>query len=282
MGVVAGRVAGRITEASFELEGKAYELARNDPPNHLHGGRTGFGKRLWQARAHNHSSGTRSLSLAYRSPDGEEGYPGAVDVAVIYTVTDDNVLLVQSEAATDRPTPFNLTFHHYFNLAGEGAGSIADHELQIHASESVVTDEHMTLLGRVESVAGRGNDFREARRIGDALPHLFCGHGDLYRLREASAEGPELDPTPAARLVHRGSGRALEISTTADYLQFYTGFALNSAVPGKSGVLYTRHAGLCLEPEAYPDGANAPHMGNIILRPGHPRRETTAYAFQSV
>jgi aldose 1-epimerase len=280
IGVVAGRVAGRITGACFELEGKAYELARNDPPNHLHGGCTGFGKRLWQARAQSQSSGGRSLSLTYRSQDGEEGYPGTVDVAVTYTVTDDNVLLVQSEAVTDQPTPFSLTYHHYFNLAGEGAGSIADHELQIHSSESVVTDEHMTLLGRVEPVAGRGNDFREPRKIGDALPHLFRGHGDLYRLRGASAEDAALKPTPAARLVHPGSGRAFEMFTTADYLQFYTGFALDGAARGKSGVAYARHAGLCLEPEGYPDGANAPYMGDILLRPGHPRRETTIYAFE--
>jgi aldose 1-epimerase len=281
MGAVVGRVAGRITGACFPLEGRVYVLARNDTPNHLHGGQTGFGKRLWQAHPYSHSNGAQSLSLAYRSPDGEEGYPGAVDVAVTYTVTDDNVLLVQSEATTDRPTPFSLTFHHYFNLAGEGAGSVADHEMQIHSSESVVTDEHMTLLGRVEPAAGCGNDFREPRRIEDALPHLFRGHGDLYRLRGASAEGPALEPTPAARLVHPESGRALEISTTADYLQFYTGLGLDSAAPGKSGVAYARHAGLCLEPEGYPDGANAPHMGDVILRPGHPRRETTAYSFQS-
>jgi aldose 1-epimerase len=282
IGAVVGRVAGRITGARFQLEGHVYDLACNDPPNHLHGGQVGFGKKLWRLRPGGDSHRANSLSLVCNSPDGDEGYPGAVEAVLTYTVTDENVLVVQSQAASDRPTPFSLTFHHYFNLAGDAAGSIADHELQIHSDESVLADQHRTLLGRCEPVAGGGNDFREPRRVADALPHLFLSHGDLYRLRPSAPEEAAAQPRAAARLVHPESGRALQLFTTAEYLQFYTGSGLDGALAGKSGVPYGRHAGLCLEPEGYPDGANAPHMGDIILRPGSPRCETAAYAFQHV
>lgn len=281
MGAVVGRVAGRITEGRFTLEGITYELARNEPPNHLHGGRAGFNTKLWRACPQNQLSSAPSLSLACRSPHGEEGYPGTVDVVLTFTVRHDNVLLVHTEATADRPTPFSLTFHHYFNLAGEASGSIADHELQIRSGQFVPTDERMTLLGRVESVVDRGNDFRKPRKLGCALPLLFRNHGDLYRILQPTLQQrgkPKL--ISAARLVHPGSGRALEVSTTADYLQLYSGSALDGSISEKSGARYARHAGVCIECEGYPDGANCPQMGDIILRPGSPRRDTTAYAFQ--
>ncbi len=280
VGSVVGRVAGRIPGGRFNLEGNTYELARNDPPNHLHGGLAGFNKKVWHAASQNGSNGAPSLSLAYKSLHGEEGYPGAVDVVLTFTVRHDNVLLIDTQATTDRATPFSLTFHHYFNLAGEAAGSIADHELQVHSDEFVPADEHMTPLGRLEPVTGRNNDFRRPRNLGAALPLLFRRHGDLYRIRRTSQQRAVSEPTPAVRLVHQDSGRVLEVSTTADYLQLYSGSGLDGSVVGKSGVPYARHAGICLECEGYPDGANVPQMGDIILRPGFPRRETTAYAFQ--
>jgi len=278
-GAITGRVAGRITDATFRLDGKTFALARNDPPNHLHGGVEGFDKKLWKATPVDRSDGAPSLRLAYHSPDGEEGYPGAVDVTVTYTVTEDNTFLIETEAITDRPTPFSLTNHSYFNLAGEAAGSIADHELQVFADEFVVSGEHMTLLGRLESVTGNGNDFRQPRRLGDAIPLLFKNHGDVYRLRGDDAPGQS--PVLAARLVHPGSGRVLNVSTTEAYLQLYTAVSLDGSLVGKSGVPYGRHAGVCLECHGYPDGPNVPALGDIILRPGHPQRHTTAYAFST-
>jgi aldose 1-epimerase len=280
IGAVVGRVAGRITGGRFELDGERFELTRNEPPNHLHGGRAGFNTKLWRAYAQDHPNGAPSLRMACSSPHGEEGYAGTVDVALTFTVRHDNVLLVETEATTDRPTPVSLTFHHYFNLAGEGAGSIADHELQVHSGEYVPTDEQLTLLGRVESVAGRGNDFRRPKNLAQALPLLVPGHGDLYRLSRSSREEPQLKA--AARLVHPSTGRALQVSTTANYLQLYFGTLLDGSAAGKSGVAYGPYAGVCLECEGYPDAANCPQMGDIILRPGSPRRETTAYAFQLV
>ena len=281
-GALIGRTAGRLSGAGFRLDGQHYELPPNDAPNHLHGGAEGFDKKLWTTTQVECADGGSSLRLALRSQDGEEGYPGAVDVTVTYTVDAGNTLWVETEAACDRATPVNLTQHMYFNLCGEPYGTVADHELQIFADEFVPTDERMTLLGRLESVAGRDNDFRKPRRLGDALPQLHQSHGDLYLLRKSADGHPGSGLVPAARLFCPCSGRELEVSTTSSYMQLYTGSGLDSTLRGKSGVTYGRHAGLCLECENYPDGANQPSLGDIVLRPGNPRRETTAYKFNAV
>ena len=277
-GAIIGRVAGRLTGGTFALEGRAYELARNDPPNHLHGGITGFDKRIWIATP-NVSDESVSLQLTYCSPDGEEGYPGTVNTAVTYTVTRENILLIATKAITDVSTPFNLTHHSYFNLAGEAAGSISDHELQINADKFVAIDQQMTLLDRLESVADHGNDLRCSRPLRDVIPLLSQNHGDLYLIRKTPADILESRPVHAARLVHPGSGRVLNVSTTERYLQLYTGSGLDGSIIGKSGVPYRRHSGICLECEGYPNGANAPGLGDSILRPGSKQCETTAYAF---
>ena len=276
-GAIAGRVAGRITDARFHLEGKTYELARNDSPNHLHGGIEGFDKKIWAATPEDRPDGAPSLRLAYRSPDAEEGYPGNVDILVIYTVTADNAFLIETEATTDRPTPFSLTHHSYFNLAGEGAGTIEGHELQIKAEYYAPADDRMALLGRRESVIKHGNDFSQPRHLAEAIPRLFQSHGDLYFLPRSDSS--DNVPRLAARLFEPTSGRVLTVSTTEDCLQFYTGVSLDGSLIGKSGRPYGRHAGLCLECEGYPDGANTPELGNIILRPGQLVRHTTIYAF---
>ncbi|HWF67144.1 MAG TPA: aldose epimerase family protein [Acidobacteriaceae bacterium] len=278
-GSVVGRVAGRISNAQFSLDKVRYELVSNDPPNHLHGGQTGFDKRIWKATPTEAANGNPSLRLNYRSPHLEEGYPGTLDVAVTYTVTEHNVLTVEMRGEADRPTPFSLTLHPYFNLAGEGVGSIVDHELQIHADEFIATDEFMTLQGKVTAVVDTGNDFRCPRVLREAIPCLFRNHGDLYVIRRGSGEIEPGLPVPAARLAHPASGRELQISTTATHIQLYTAAALDGSLTGKSGIAYPRYAGVCLECEGYPDGANHPHLGDIILRPGSPRQEVTAYAF---
>lgn len=279
LGAMAGRVAGRITGGRFSLAGRAYELARNDGPNHLHGGVEGFDKKVWTASPATRDGGAPSLRLTYHSADGEEGYPGAVDVTVTYTITNEDVLWIESEAVADRPTPVNLTQHSYFNLAGEGAGSVADQELQIHSGHFAVCNAHMTLVGREEPVAGRANDFRQPRNLGEAMPGLFRNHGDLYRLRENSNQDGVATLIPAARLLHPQSGRVLEVSTTATHLQFYTGAGLDGSLIGKSRIPYARHAGLCLECEGYPDSVNSPQLGDILVHPGKPQRATTAFAF---
>lgn len=281
-GSVVGRVAGRISNARFTLDGERYELVPNDPPNHLHGGRTGFDKRIWKAIPMEAVNGNPSLRLSYRSPHLEEGYPGTLDAAVTYTVTEDNVLVVEMRGDADRPTPFSLTLHPYFNLAGEGVGTIGDHELQIYSDEFIATDEFMTLQGKVTAVADAANDFRYPRVLREAIPSLSLHHGDLYVIRRGPGETRADSPVSAARLTHPASGRVLQISTTATHMQLYTAAALDGSLTGKSGIAYPRHAGVCLECQGYPDGASQPHLGDIVLRPGSPRQEVTAYAFGCV
>jgi aldose 1-epimerase len=274
-GAITGRVAGRITGAGFTLDGHAYRLACNDPPNHLHGGVCGFDKRIWEAEPVHRADGAPSLRLAYRSPDGDEGYPGNVDVTVTYSISDDNTFLIESEATSDRMTPLNLTHHSYFNLGGEGSGSIADHRLEIFATEFVPVDEHLALTGRLESIDRQGNDFRRPRRLGDVIPMLHQHHGDLYALPKRNGSPLKL----AARLEDPSSGHVLTVLTTEAYVQLYTGSRLNGGCTGKSGTVYGPYAGLCLECEGYADAANAALRNDVILHPGQTRRHATAYAF---
>ncbi len=274
-GAITGRVAGRIRDAAFTLDGNTYRLAQNDPPNHLHGGIEGFDKRLWSAAPVDREDGAPSLRLSYHSPEGEEGYPGNVRVTVTYTVTHQNTFLIESEAVSDRTTPLSLTHHSYFNLAGESSGSIVDHRLEIFASEFVPVDEYLTATGRLESTSFHGSDFSAPRRVGDVIGQLYQGHGDLYALPTRNGSEMRL----AARLEDPASGRVMTVSTTERYLQLYTGSHLNCSTKGKSGAVYARHAGICLECEGYPDAANAARRGDILLRPGQIQRHATAYAF---
>lgn len=274
-GAIAGRVAGRITGGRFSLDGRNYPLHVNDAPNHLHGGLRGFNKHLWNATPVNRSDGAPSLRFSRLSPDGEEGYPGNLTVAVTYTVSADNSLIVETEAATDRATPFSLTQHSYFNLAGEGSRAITDHTLQVLADSTAAADNDMTLLGRREPVTG-ANDLRSPRRLGDVIPGLHQNHGDLYFLPDSAGALRE-----AARLHDPHSGRTLTVRTTEPCLQIYTGAGLDSTLVGKSGKPYQPFAGLCLECEGYPDGPNTPALGDIILRPEHAHRSVTSYSFSN-
>ncbi|HKN21771.1 MAG TPA: aldose epimerase family protein [Terracidiphilus sp.] len=274
-GAITGRVAGRISGAAFTLNGNTYRLARNDPPNHLHGGPEGFDKCLWSAAPVDREDGAPSLRRSYHSPDGEEGYPGNVHVTVTYTVTNQNEFLIESEALSDRTTSLSLTHHSYFNLAGEQSGSIADHRLEIFASEFVPVDENLIATGRLEATSRHGNDFQTPRRIGDVIGQLYRGHGDLYALPKRNGNEMRL----AARLEDPEGGRVMTVSTTQSYLQLYTGSHLNCSTKGKSGFVYARHAGVCLECEGYPDAASAARRNDILLHPGQMQRHATAYAF---
>ncbi len=276
-GAIVGRVAGRIPGACFTLDGKNYQLVQNDGLNHLHGGLRGLDKRVWKATPVKRSDGADSVRLTYHSPDGEEGYPGAVDFTVTYTLTANNTFIIESEAVSNQVTPISLTHHSYFNLAGEGNGNINNHELTIFSDQTIAVDEFLTPLGRLESVAGRAADFTSPRRLGDVIPHLFQNHGDVYLL-ERPANGALV---PAATLMDPSSGRILNVSTTENCLQTYTGAFLSDSLVGKSGLPYGRYAGICLECEGYPGAMKFPGFGNILLEPGKPLRHTTHYAFSS-
>jgi aldose 1-epimerase len=278
-GAITGRVAGRITGSQFHLDGKRYDLVCNDPPNHLHGGTEGFDRKIWTAVPAYRADDAPSVRLTYRSPDGEEGYPGNLNVAVTYTVTANNTFIIETETSTDKATPVCLTHHSYFNLAGETAGSIDDHVLQIFSDESVLADEKMTLLGKCAPVAGKPNDFNQPRRLGDVIPNLHLHHGDAYHVRRKPGTR---DLVTAARVTEPTSGRVMEVRTTEQYLQFYSGVSLNGKFIGKSGKPYGQHAGFCLEAQGYADGANCPELGDIILRPGHDVTHLTHYAFSTI
>ncbi|MEZ5413170.1 MAG: aldose epimerase family protein [Opitutaceae bacterium] len=273
-GAIIGRIAGRVTAGKLRLPDGTRDLVLNDAPNHLHGGLVGFDKRVWMVK----SATASSLKLFYRSPDGEEGYPGNLDVTVTYTLTDDNELVVESHAVSDRLTPLSLAQHSYFNLAGEGSGDVLDHVVQI-LPESIIpaADGAMTLSGQLTPVAGTGNDFTQPRRLGDALPGMFKAHGENYFIRATAVEAP----TRVARVTHPNSGRVLTVSTNDCALQFYTGVSLDGTLTGKSGRAYASHHGLCLECQGYPDGAHRPELGDTLVHPGVPQLRKTIYAFST-
>ena len=273
-GTLVGRVAGRISGAKFELDGREYPLAANDAPNHLHGGLNGFDKQLWQAEAAANAE-EATLRLSYLSPDGEEGYPGNVRVTVTYAVTQKNELIIRYEAETDQATPLSLTNHSYFNLAGEGSGDIFNHELQVFSDEIAATDASMTLLGHRSPVAQGVNDFNQPRRLGDAIPVLFNNHGDNHFIR-CSNKG-ELARTAVLR--HPASGLTMTTLTTQETVQIYSAAILDGTLVGKSGIPYIKHAGLCLECQGCPGAVHTPALGDIILRPGDRYNHTTVYAF---
>ncbi len=275
-GAIVGRVAGRIPNATFTLNGKTYSLARNDPPNHLHGGVEGFNRKLWTARPVERADSAPSLRLSYLSPDGEEGYPGNLEVAVTYTVTDDNIFLIETEATADRATPLSLTHHSYFNLGGHAAGSILDHSLEVFADEFVPLNKHIALTGRLEPVHA-GNDLRRPRLLADAVPQFFTRHGDMYALPGRG----QRQLARAARVTHAASGRVLTASTTEAFVQLYTGSHLDGLIAGKAGARYARHAGLCLECEGYPDPSNRVLLNSTLVLPGQTQRHVTAYAFST-
>jgi aldose 1-epimerase len=277
-GAVAGRVAGRITGGRFVLDGRTCELARNDPPNHLHGGAAGFDKKLWTASPVARPDGADSVCLTLESPDGDEGYPGCLTARVTFTLTARHEFVFETEVSADRPTPASFTHHSYFNLAGETAGPTTGHELQIFAETFAPTDAAMTLLGRRAPVA-QGGDFRKPRRIGDVLPGILGAHGDLYFVNRPAGDSTPL--RPAARVKEPASGRVMTVHTTEDCVQFYSGVSLDGSLTGKSGVSYGKHHGFCLECEGYPDGVNVPELGDILVRPGNPRRQVTIYAFST-
>lgn len=277
-GTITGRVAGRLTAGKFTLEGQSYELALTDAPNHIHGGKVGLDKRIWTLKS-KMEQGDRlsSITLEYQSPDGEEGYPGNLNISVRYSLNEDNALIIGYEATTDKATPLSLTNHSYFNLSGEGSGTIQEHRLQIMADTYIPTDDNMTLQGYAKSVDGMPNDFRQPQLLKERIPHLHKQHGDDYLIRESK----DTQTVHVAQLQDPKSGRVMDVFTTEPHLQFYTGRFLDGSLIGKSGKAYGPHAGLCLECQNYPDGVNTPELGNIILRANETYHQKTIYQFST-
>jgi aldose 1-epimerase len=270
-GATVGRVANRIAGAAFTLDGREYSLARNLPPHHLHGGSTrSLDKVIWSAKADE-----KAVRFTYRSPDGEEGYPGNLELEVTCTLDGDE-LRIDYRATTDLATPVNLTNHAYWNLAGHGAGSILDHELTLHAYRYTPTDEALIPTGAIAPVQDTPLDFTRPRRIGERIAEAGAGGYDHNFVLDDFVAGGE--PVLAARLREPISGRVLEVYTTEPGLQLYTGNGL-SGQPGKNGVRYQRHGLLCLEAQHFPDALKHAGFPSIVLRPGEVYRQTTAYRF---
>lgn len=279
-GCITGRYANRIARGRFTLDGQEYELAINNDPNTLHGGDVGFDKKIWTVD----SADAGSIVLSYTSPDGEEGYPGTLDVTVTYTLTDADEIQIDYNATTDAPTVLNLTNHSYFNLRGEGNGAILDHELMLNAPEFTPVDETLIPTGEITPVAGTPFDFTTAKAIGQDIrdassEQILIGRGYDHNFvidRSGVADG---ELALVAQATDPDSGRMMEVRSTEPGVQLYTGNFLDGTFAGTSGHVYRQTDAFCLETQHFPDSPNQPDFPSTVLEPGDEFTSTTVYAF---
>jgi aldose 1-epimerase len=262
LGATVGRVANRIRNGAFALDGETYRLTPNETPHHLHGGAVGFDKVAWHPEA---LPGAGAVRLTHRSPDGDEGYPGTVTVSQLISLSDDNELSFGYTASTEAPTLVNLTNHPYFNLAG--SGSVLDQQLTIHADSYTPTSGSLP-TGEIAPVRGTPYDFTASRAIGARMSEVDRGYDHNFVIR-----GEPGRLRPAARASHPASGRYLDLSTTLPAVQLYTGNFLDGR--GKAGMPHEAHTGFTLETQGYPDAPNQPGFPSIVLRPGETWRHNT-------
>ncbi|WP_442484950.1 aldose epimerase family protein [Aeoliella sp. SH292] len=279
-GAVVGRYGNRIAKGKFSIDGVEYTLPVNNGPNSLHGGIIGFDKVVWDAKP----VGDNSIELSYLAKDKEEGYPGNLKVKVTYTLTDKNELICHYEATTDKTTPVNLTQHTYFNLKGEGNGTILDHELMLNAKKFTPVDETLIPTGDLKDVKGTPFDFTEAKAIGrdieveDEQLTFGGGYDHNWVLDKGGKDG---EMTLAARVNEPTTGRVMEVFTTEPGIQFYCGNFLDGRLKGKSGQTYVNRGGLCLETQHYPDSPNQPNFPSTLLKPGEKYDTTTVFKFSA-
>lgn len=275
-GALIGRFSGRIGRARFSLDGKEYTLSANNGRNHIAGGVVGFDKKLWQVER----LSPASARLAYVSPDGEEGFPGTLSVAVTYSLSDEDALSIDYEATTDRPTVLNLTNHSYFNLAGEGSGTIESHIVSIESDRVIAVDAELVATGEFIEVEGTPLDFRTPQPIGarirssHPLTRFARGYDASFVLRGQGLR-------KVAEAYDPSSGRRLVVETTEPSLAFYSGNFLDGGFVGASGRQYRQGDAFTLEPRHLPDSPNHAHFPSTVLRPGETYRATTVYRFSA-
>ena len=273
MGCLVGRYANRIANAKFNLDGTTYTLAANNDGNTLHGGLRGFDKVIWGSKA---NAGDSSLTLAYSSRDGEEGYPGNLSVEVTYTLGSNNELRIEYLATTDKPTPVNLTNHTYWNLSAGADSTILDHELMLKAELFTPANKKLIPTGAFAEVKGTPMDFTVPKKIGKEIAQVAGGYDHNWVLSR-TGEGAEL----IGSVYHAPSGRFMEVYTTEPGIQFYTGNFLNGTLRGKNNKIIVKHGGLCLETQHFPDSPNQKDFPSTILKPGEAYKQTTIYKFST-
>ncbi len=272
-GATVGRVANRIAKGKFTLDGKEYKVAVNNGPNHLHGGLKGLDKVVWKAQI-TQTSDVAAVKFTYTSPDGEEGYPGKLTIAVTYSLANDNALRIDYEAKTDKATPVNLTNHSYFNLAG--SGDILGHELTLMGDSYTPTDDTLIPTGKIASVKGTPLDFTKATPIGKRIGELKGEPGGYdHNFVLPKKDGLQL----AASVYDPKSGRVMDVLTTEPGIQFYTGNFLDGTLKSKDGKVYKKNHGFCLEAQHFPDSVNHPEFPTMTLKPGETYKQTTVYRF---
>ena len=275
-GSTVGRFCNRIAKGKFTLDDQEYTLATNNDPNHLHGGEAGFDKHVWRAEEVKTDEAV-GVKFTRRSPDGEEGYPGNLDVTVVYTLTNADELKVEFAATSDKATPINLTNHNYWNLAGAGSGTIEEHELQIEADKYLPVDGTLIPTGELADVNDTPVDFTTSHKIGERLKQIKAdpvGYDHCFALR--SQDG---SLALAARVREPSSGRVMEVWTTQPGIQFYTGNFLDGSEGGEGGGGFKQYGAFCLETQHYPDSPNQPEFPSTILKPGEKYEQTTLHRF---
>lgn len=279
MGSIVGRYANRIAGGLVELDGKQYQLTVKPGGYHHHGGAVGFNKKVWES-ALIINDGVPAIRMEYLSADGEEGFPGNLSVTVTYTLTDENKLIVDFLAVTDKSTLLNLTQHSYFNLAGHAGGSILDHELILPLESYLPVNKSQVPNGEIAAVANTPFDFKSAKAIGKDInsedEQLLLSDGYDHSWVIKTENTPELKP--AAQVTEPRSGRVLKVYTIEPAVHLYPGNALDG-VAGKNGMRYNRRSGFCLETQQYPDAPNQPHFPNTVLEPGEVFRSQTIFEF---
>ena len=270
-GALIGRYGNRIAHAKFTLDGKTYNLPANDHGNTLHGGDKGFDKVVWTAE----KQGDSSLKLTYLSKDGDQGFPGNLNVTVVYTLTADNSVKIDYSATTDKATPVNLTNHAYYNLSAGTDSTILDHELQINANKYTPVDSVLIPTGQIADVKGTPFDFTTSKLVGRDIAQVKGGYDHNWVLNK---NGNTLEKI--ATLYHAKSGRVMDVYTTEPGLQFYSGNFLDGTLSNTvGGAKYVQHAALCLETQHFPDSPNQPNFPSTILKPGETYKTTTVYKF---